>query len=215
MARKSERKASSEPAWRPNFVLKDELPDTKVVRTNFLLNFLSVFVAICAVGVVAYNKYSLATTQTLMESVESEVLRGRDENQKTIELFREYAKLTKPLGEVVSFGYTPIGFSELVHTLAIKKPEGMLLDQIRVSFTTEGEGRRGKPAILLELAGTLDAGEGQLPSEVISAYQKSVAEHPDIKEVVTRNELTGFQRDDRLKLFTFRVEIALNAEEKG
>lgn len=60
----------SPPHWRPNFVNAAELPDIKVVRTNFIVNSIAVALALGMVFLIGKREYSARVLEAEVSNLE-------------------------------------------------------------------------------------------------------------------------------------------------
>lgn len=214
MAAKKKSKQRLDPQWRPNFVIREQLPDTKAVRTEFLFNFIALFLATISLGYAAYQRYILITTERVTDVVFREVEAGRAANQATVNAYRDYMRTGKSLNEIEDFASGAIDYSRYFAALVAQKPDSVLLTRVNIRYDTRVEGRRRTPVVRLVIEGTLDEMPGVSPSEVISSFQQSAAQLPLEGAELLENELTRFARDNRLRVFSFGLEIVFATGKK-
>ena len=126
----SKSKKEMQPFWRPNFVNQAELPDIKVIRTGFIINFIAVTIALCVAFYLLqleYRSYALGRTILTMEQ-QIRVSDSDDiENLKLSESFRESAQY---IVEVEKFFDSPLLVHEFLYGLSEIKPEDLIFNSI-------------------------------------------------------------------------------------
>lgn len=207
----SKSKKEMQPFWRPNFVNQAELPDIKVIRTDFIINFIAVTVALCVAFFLLqreYRAYALGNTIADMEQ-QIRVADADDvENLKLSEAFRSSAQ---HVVEVEKFFSSPLQAHAFLYSLAEIKPEDLIFNSVSLGETVIKQG--GKAAVAYNINITGDA--------------KSLTVLDDFKKVLEDAELLkidgfGLQidetlqgRDEKTGIFPYRLAILLTPEVKA
>ena len=149
----SRNKKEMQPFWRPNFVNQSELPDIKVIRTDFIINFVAVTLALCVAFFLLqreYRSFSLAKTISGMEQ-QIRVADADDvENLKLSESFRESAQY---IIEVEKFYDSPILAHQFLLSLASIKPDELIFDTVSLSESTWKDGAKEVVAYSISISG--------------------------------------------------------------
>ncbi len=199
-----------QPFWRPNFVNQSELPDIKVIRTDFIINFIAVTIALCVAFFLLqreYRSFSLGNTISDMEQ-QIRVAEADDiENLKRSESFRSSAQY---IAEVEKFFDSPILAHEFLYGLSQIKPEDLIFNSVSLGESMIKQGSKQVLAYNISISG--DA--------------KNLTAVEDFKKILAEADLlniSGYKveidetlqgRDDKTGIFPYRVAISLKPEEK-
>ncbi len=194
-----------QPFWRPNFVNQSELPDIKVIRTDFIINFIAVTLALCVAFFLLqreYRSYSLGKTISDMEQ-QIRVADADDvENLKLSESFRSSALYVI---EVEKFFDSPILAYDFLYKLSLIKPEDLIFNSVSLNESLIKQGAKDVVAYSINITG--DA--------------KNLTVLDDFKKVLEEAELlqvAGFDleidetlqgRDEKTGIFPYRLAVSL------
>ncbi len=104
--KKNKQQASSQPLvppWHPNFRNYDRLPDTKVVRTTFFINGMSVFMAIVLLLAFVYQEYKLKTLGEQVVNWDEQIEKDRQPSAAAVALFKQFQAEERIINEVATF----------------------------------------------------------------------------------------------------------------
>lgn len=201
----SKRKKEMQPFWRPNFVNQSELPDIKVVRTGFIINFIAVTIALCIAFFLMqreYRSYSLGQTITTMEQQIRVADADDTENLKLSELFRASAQY---IVEVENFFSSPLLAHEFLYDLSVIKPEDLIFNSISLDESIVKQS--GKDVVIYSINISGDAKN----LTVIEGFKKILEEADLLKvvgfELAINESLQG--RDEKTGIFPYRLAITL------
>jgi hypothetical protein len=178
-----------QPYWRPDFKIQSSLPDIKVVRTDFIINFIAVALVLIAVFTLLQREYRAYSLRSSINSMEQRVrLSEADDNLnlKESELFRESAQ---SVDELQRFFRAPFAAHELLAELASLRPEGLIFSRV----------------ILTEQI-TQKKGTGKASSEPQMAYDINIT--GDVRELTVLTQFKGaLQASPSLNLEGFVVVV--------
>lgn len=210
MARKS--KSEAQPPWRPNFRTVDTLPDIKPIRTDFILNFIGVSLAVVLLSLLAYREFNAQSIGGNIKQLEENIASRQAENRKTIRDAKQFDTISKNIEEVATFLRNNLSPVEVAIVLAEHLPEEMLVASVTVrpeAIVTGG--RRNRQRTLL--TNILVIGTVQTDREattIVDDYKNTLAEQPIFKEQLRSIELPVLQRDPQTGLFDYEILIVLN-----
>ena len=104
-------KKDNHPNWRPNFVNPSELPDIKVIRTNFVINIVAVFLALSAITLFLTREYNLRSLEETINRLEDRISEAESTDKNNLKLSREFKKAAEYVVEVGKFSDTPFDTS--------------------------------------------------------------------------------------------------------
>lgn len=203
-------KKSEHPLWRPDFRDMESLPDIKVIRTDFLLNVVSVSLATALLGLLLYREYRSIQLGGEIGDVVVNIESNRAANQENLRMSREFAAIQKSMDEVVRFHNVPVTPDRLLTEVAAMQPDSVILESTNFSGGNEGKGDNMKVLYTLVLSGTVKHTLDHPAPQAISLYRSSLEELPSLKAYFLESELTGFTRNDALGVFNFTIRLKLN-----
>ncbi len=216
----SKSKKEVQPYWRPNFVNQSELPDIKAIRTDFIINFVAVTLALCVAFFLLQREYRSFTLGKTISNMEQQI-RVADaddiENLKLSESFRESAQ---HIVEVEKFFDSPLLAHEFLYGLSAIKPKDLIFNSISLNESVIKQG--GKDVVSYNINLTGDAKD----LTVVGDFKKMLEQAVILKlpgfEMEISETLQG--RDEKTGIFPCRLAIALvpvkpaapkNSEEEG
>jgi hypothetical protein len=214
MASKKKSRKLMDPPWRPNFNQKERLPDTKVIRTDFILNFAAIFVAILVFGFLAYKETFNSGTRNSIQNIETSIKENSASNRDILRLFSNFNTQKNILKEAVEFDEHPLTYGPILRHISNILPKGMLLQSIVLQPVIEKTGRKSTVVYQVFLRGTLQDEAGVFPSEIIAEFQQSLVELHVFENQVLENNLSEFARNNQLKIYNFSIVLRL-AKEKA
>src|SRR5687767_12813619 len=95
--------APAVPAWHPNFRNFEKLPDTKVVRTAFFVNFAAITLALAAVVYFGLQEWRLRGVQAQVALVQAQIDRDKKVSDQAVALFKKFQAEEAKILEVDTF----------------------------------------------------------------------------------------------------------------
>jgi hypothetical protein len=121
---KAAKKKNAIRPWRQDFRDLASLPDTKVVRTHFLLNLLSTLFLTLALGLFLYQEYVIGTRRSEVALVRDSISTAASSDRRNQEASARFNRTAAKVGEAAKFAATAIRPEVLVAQLArVKIPE--------------------------------------------------------------------------------------------
>ena len=213
MAAFSKPKKVNQHPWRPDFRDASTLPDTKVIRTGFLLNFIAVVAALAAASVYGVREYSLQALSSSADSLREQVEAASSRNREILEQNRRFRSSSDVVGEAVRFNWQPIPYSGYVVDLSRVLQEGVMLSFIEVSTLARVEGNDRQVLLQSRLTGRiLDSVRGT-PSQALQALEVSLRNLDCFGEREVRVETSQFGRNNQFGYFDFSLMVEVKLEE--
>lgn len=182
LKKKSEAAASAVPAWHPNFRNFERLPDTKVVRTAFFVNGISILVVTVVALWFGYQEYQLHDLNRQVADWQARIDRDRRSSNEAIALFRKYQAEAKRYNEIEAFIKSKPEVSPLLLRIGQTLPHNIAIDL----FDLSSNGLR----LLSTVRGAPD-----LASGYASAYLDQLRADPVLKESFDDVSLVNLNRD--------------------
>lgn len=206
---KRKKKSEEHPAWRPDFRDVGQLPDTKAVRTDFILNFAAILLVLGLGSLYGIREYSLQTVGTALESQKERIAENEARNRELLRLNGAFQRAARVAEEAIAFDERPLAFAGFLGELAAVLPEEVVLRSIELGHAGEVEGEKG---YLVRLDGSVVSFEERSPSAVLALLQERMRELEPIGERLLAMEVADFNRDLGLNVFTFSLRVMIRAE---
>lgn len=192
-----------QPRWRPNFVIQSELPDIKVVRTNFLINIVAVSMALSMVFLLLSREYSARSLESAISSLERRIEDAATKDRKSLQLSGDFKKAAEYVIEVGQFSERLFRVHELVRELSSIKPDDLVYNSITVSESMGSGETANKVVYRVNLNG--DAKN----LSVLDAFKGILARAEAIQFPGYRIEIgeTLEGRDERTGIFPYRLTL--------
>ena len=109
--------------WHPNFRIESTLPDTRVIRTNFLLKVLLYTIILILIAFISRREYEGYILRQTIDGLEQQVQNSAPENRLQLKKSEQFRKLAGSIKEVQQFFQAPLAAHESIVDLASVKPE--------------------------------------------------------------------------------------------
>ena len=203
--------------WRPDFREVQTLPDTKVIRTGFLLNFIAVVLALAVISLYVVREYSLQTMKGDIAALESQVAGSTSQNRTYLDANKRFKEKATIVAEAIDFDRQTMDLASFIESLPGIIPEGMILSvmEMRSSDLVLEKGKI--PPYMVSFKGRVTGRADASPSQIVTEFQKSILEIPEIASLETSTDLTSFNRNNEFGYFDFTlvVTIAANPDSKS
>ncbi len=208
----SKAKKKTQPDWHPDFRITEELPDIKVVRTDFLVNGLALLLMLVLGVILAQRELKTIELNSQIESIRTELDTEAAENRANLALNKEFQEAMAKIEDLNRFYTEPFLLHQFLAGLATQKPDdirfsGITIDRsivdakgkkktVEYALTLNGQVR--DPQVLFNFKQTLNdlldiRGDFASPTDPLISENVSS----------TRNEVTGTFG------FTLRVVLQL------
>ncbi len=193
LLQKSDQSAGSlAPAWHPNFRDHERLPDTKVVRTQFFVNFVAIAVAACLLLYFSYQEYRINSLGHQVADWQAQIDTNRKSSEQTVALAKKFADEEKKIDELNGFLKQRLVLSQFLQHLGNSMPPNLAFDIVDVRDT--GVDLRGIAA------GTPDEASGHT-----SAYVEQLKQDKALNAIFEDVVLNRLERDQANGRLTFDV----------
>lgn len=165
------------PPWRTDFRRKEELPDLKVIRTHFLLNYGSAALAL-ALGVYAgWCELESSEVRTEIARLTSTLESGRVADETALAQSGEYSAYAATLAEFSKFREPPVDSARVLAAIGSVRAEGMTIKTVSVDGTFFNPNTKPpKQEVRIAVIGTQDLDNSQTAFARISDSYKRFRE---------------------------------------
>jgi Tfp pilus assembly protein PilN len=195
--------------WRPDFRDRQALPDTKAVRTTFLLNFVSIAIALVLGSYYAHREFSIANLGASVGFLRNQVDAGRPGNRSLLESNRQFKEVEQRARDIIAFEEQPMDNAGFIRELAVMLPDSVVLERLRMFPRRSERGNQSVSGYMIQIDGTIVGGDEKSPSEVIADLQERLKQTESLSGLEPDIDLTRFNRNNELGIFGFSLQITI------
>jgi Tfp pilus assembly protein PilN len=182
------------PNWRPDFRDTAALPDLKVVRTSFVLNFVCLTIATVVLGWSVFREYQAFSLRMEISEAEDAMADKSARNAELLKLNKEFHDSIQRFGEAEKFLDVRFAPSRLLMALSRSLPGNMEFS----SVAYDGEN--------VVLRGTI-RGASETASTRVSAYLDTLRQDELIGALFPDVSLTNLLRNPTTQGLTFDIAL--------
>lgn len=197
-----------QPNWHPNFRNVETLPDIKVIRTDFFINFSTVAIAAALLFYLLFNEYTGHALNRQINELSSEISAREASNTKNIALSKEFDTLSKGISELNAFLEAPVVPGEFIVTFSDLMPREILLESLSYSSNNIPVGKKSVPGKTINIRGSVSGSPGEA-TQIVNDFIDTLEELPMFEGILNKIELLSLNRDDARGLFDCAIRIEL------
>lgn len=190
------KKSSTEaaPNWRPDFRDVAALPDLKVVRTSFVLNFLCITLATVVLGWTVFREYQALSLRMEITTARDAMADKSVRNAELLKVNKEFSEANRRFTEAEKFSDVRFAGSELLVALSRSLPGNM--DFTNVVFNGNN----------LTLRGTI-RGASETASTRVSSYLDVLRQDAFVGVLFPDVSLTSLLRNPSTQGLSFEIVL--------
>ncbi len=203
-----------QPFWRPNFNIPSTLPDIKVVRTDFIVNFIAVSLALMASFYVAKREYRAYTLSNTIEELRQDISVAEPDDKLNLAMSERFREASRHIVELEKFYESPMRVHELMAQLAELRPEGLIFQIVTLSENVAKKGTKSFVEYSINISGDVKdpvlLGDFKARLQASELFAQSDYESEIDESLRSRDAKTG--------IFPYRLMIVLreaNAAKTG
>jgi len=124
------KRSESKARWHADFRLVDQLPDTKVVRTKFIINIFFMALFSLLLAVVGYREINKIGIRQSIASLQTEIESRNTTNRKLSEVSRDFRQMANKVDDLKAFKSTPIRPAWLLVELSRIRTPDVIYDNV-------------------------------------------------------------------------------------
>lgn len=198
--------------WRPDFRDTQTLPDTKVIRTGFLLNFIAIALALAAMSAYLIKEYKLQGLVREVQKLTAQVDSSQSQNRAILDVNKKFRQSADVVEEAIAFDFQQVRFPDLIAEMSGVLGEGMILSSIQVDYSDElVEDQNAAVPMVARLVGRVMEAAPGTPAKILDDFQESIRGLPVLEGVTVNMDMENFGRNNQFGHFDFTllVEIEL------
>ncbi len=208
---KSKAKEADAYYWHADFRRVDSLPDVKVVRTKFFVNFMAVAAPLLLAAWVANNELEAGSLREEITTLEDSVAVARPRNDEAVKLDKAFAQERVKVNAFTSFYEPAVEPLELLAIFSESRPEGLIFDRLNLTQRKE-TARKGKVVVetiipVVTIYGELE-GDSNEALAVLKAYEQQLLEIEELKDRIENFDAAPSRSSDN-DSFRFKISMDL------
>ena len=203
------RGSNIQPNWHPNFRIESTLPDTRVIRTNFIAKVV-IYTAIVIVGAfVLQREYQAYTLRQVINGLEQQVQSASSADLSRLKKSEQFCDLALNVRELQRFFKVPIVAHDSIVELAGSKPEGLTFKRLILSelVVQVKVGKESKPQVAFKLSISGDVQYLPVLTQFKRALEESQLLNPSGYNVSISENID--QRDADTGIIPFQLTVLL------
>jgi len=212
MAEKKSKETTRHPNWHPDFRDSEVLPDVKAVRTNFLVNFVALALAVVLVGVLVFSEYQAMTVSSAIADEEEKIAAEAPSNREYLKLSAQFEKLSPKAEDLENFYAGYLSPLEVTLALSESRPETIALQSIDFRASRENTGSAKRPKYVRIPVYTIKGmlrGDSAEALDELDNYAVLVRDLEVFKDNLESVEVSRPTRNQLLGLFEFTIVVNL------
>lgn len=215
------KKGQSNP-WFFDFRVTQILPDIKIIRTNFILNFISIFFFVSALGFFFYSQKILSDKESTLQRLSSEAGSLAVSDRQNLALSKDFQEGLKPLSEFIGFFQNEVTLPYVLDELARGCPDDLAFRSVSYRFEKVAKGTdpnqrsRGNqpqagqrvPISQIVIEGAV-RGSAQEALVLLDDYKRLLQAMSLIREYITSIAVVPSGRTESSQLINFTITIQL------
>lgn len=206
---KSKGKIKAQAQWHVDFRIIDTLPDTKLIRTDFMLTFVAICLAVGLLFLLAYKEYKSITLSREIAELKNNIKQDTAGNRQHLSLDGQFKSLSNKVTELDTFRYNPYPAPDFLLALSEIRSDEIVLSNVVFREVNRREGRTITQLSNVSLSGTI-AGSSELATQIVSDFVDKLKSLELLSEYINRIQLDSLNRLEKSGSFEFSISIELN-----
>ena len=203
------KKSVSQPNWRPDFRDPELLPDIKVIRTDFIVNFIAVTAMLLLAFFIGQREYRSFALGKSIAKLEAQIEEATAKNQSHLRLNKRFRESANRLVELEQFYTAPIVAYDYLVELGTLRPDDLAFESLAYRETAGSAKGKTPPSYTFQIKGKVRS------LTVLDAFKDSLAE--------SSFAITGYEKeidentrapDEKTGIFPYSVDMRLSPPAK-
>ncbi len=199
-------------SWRPDFRNVQTLPDTKVIRTGFMLNFVGLTLAAVCLTMYGIREFTLQNLSKTVSELKVQVEGATSSDRQSLDTNKKFMQSAEIVSEAIGFDSEPVGYHAFLAEVGDALQEGMQLTNIVLRHSGGEAGISGIPPFNIELVGKVLESTSVTPAQALSNFQGALEGLASLSEKELEIEMIQFNRNNEYGYFDFTLLIKITVE---
>lgn len=185
--------------WHPNYRIAETLPDTKVIRTSFVVNSIAFVFMAAVIAFVVQREMAVSELQRQVSELDASIAAATPRYNEAQKRQKEFSAAGAKLKEIETFATPSLVVSDFLQIISETLPRLITLDLI----SSRGDTIRINGRVV---------GSSERSTPLAKAYAEQLAAHPVLAEQMESIRLDTQNRDSATDQFFFYIELKLKAK---
>ena len=142
--------------WRPNFINSSKLPDIKVIRTNFIVNFIAVTVVLICSFFAVKREYRVHSLSVAAAQMQEQIQFSEAGDNSKLSMSIEFNKAAANIIDLEKFYSPPTLAHQFLVDLSAIRPTGLVFRSIAFSESILSKGKKQAVGYRLSVTGEVE-----------------------------------------------------------
>ncbi|MEM8868512.1 MAG: hypothetical protein AAGC73_09625 [Verrucomicrobiota bacterium] len=198
-----------QPYWRPNVRISGTLPDIKVVRTDFIVNFIA-FALVVITGVfLLQREYRTFVLNRAIASIQAQIAGSEADNDANIELDTRFRDAAEYVIDLQNFYRAPFRPYEVIAEVTRAKPQDILITSLSFRENVEQKSKEMSYSIVVGC---------EVPElTILNAFKSTLAESEMLNpENYVTTVVESFRaKSEQSGIFPCTINVSIKPPEKA
>ena len=208
-------KAPSQSPWHQDFRNAEVLPDIKVIRTQFFVNFVAIVIPLFIAIMWIQKEVSLNSLKGNLANLEKDKASMQSTNNEFVELSREFLKESAKIESLDDYYYNLFPVSDYLVMLSDQVEEDMVVSSMEIKKSNRVSGNDVVDVWESRIAGYVAQGDQGAITRV-NNFVEEISQEELLKPHIDEAFLDNLLRDQDTDTLNFVVSITmLDSEQNG
>jgi hypothetical protein len=200
--------------WHQNFRNPDSLPDIKVVRTRFFVNFVAIVIPLFVAILWVQQELSLASVRGDIEKLEDEKASQSTSNAELIRLSREFLVESSKVEALEGYYHNLFPLSEYLIAIAGQVPKDMVISSLDLKKSNRIDGNDVVDIWESRISGYA-VQEDHIAVSRVNKFVEDLRKEQPMSAHLEEAFLDNLSRDQITDTLNFVVSITMSGSEKS
>ncbi len=205
-------KAPARSPWHQDYSNPDALPDIKVIRTRFFVNFVAIVIPLFVSVIWIQNEISLSSLKSSIAELEVEKLSMESSNSELVELSREFLQESAKIESLDTYYYNLFPLSDYMMTLSDQVGEDMVVSSLELKKSNRVAGNDVVDVWESRVAGYVAHGD-QAAITRVNKFVEDIGKEELLEPHIDEAFLDNLSRDQETDTLNFVVSITMLGNE--
>ena len=206
-------KGQEDRPWHQDFRNPESLPDIKVIRTRFFLNFIAFLIPAIVAIFWVLEELNLGALRDEITKLEDEKTSMRSSNDELVTISREFMKESAKIESLNDYYYNLFPVSDYLLTLSDRASEDMVISSLELKKTNRVEGSKVEDVWESQISGYIAQGS-QEAINAVNQFVEEIQEEELLDPFLDEAFLDNLARDQITDTFNFVVSVSMSDTNK-
>ena len=200
--------------WHQDFRNTESLPDIKVIRTRFFINFVALVVPLFISIMWIQKELSLGAIRGEINDLEGEKSTMQATNDELVDLSREFMKESAQIESLDEFYFNLFPLSDYLVTLSEQVGEDMVVSSMEIKKANRIQGNDVVDVWESRISGYVTQGEQGAATNRVNNFVEEIGKDDLLAPHLDEAFLDSLSRDQTTDTLNFVVSITLSGTDK-